>query len=40
MPPPISPGSGWRKRKAPKYEDISFGKELKGDVMKPPPSAG
>jgi PPE-repeat protein len=40
MPPPISPGSGWRKRKAQKYEDISIGKELKGNVMKPPPSAG
>ena len=40
MPPPISPGSGWRKRKAQKYEDISIGKELKGKVMKPPPSAG
>jgi PPE-repeat protein len=40
MAPPISPGSGWRKRKAQKYEDISIGKELKGNVMKPPPSAG
>src|SRR6201996_3290810 len=40
MPPPISPGSGWRKRKAQKYEDIAIGKELKGNVMKPPPSAG
>lgn len=40
MPPPISPGSGWRKRKAQKYEDISIGAELKGNVMKPPPSAG
>jgi hypothetical protein len=40
MPPPISPGSGWRKRKAQKYEDISFGAELKGKVIKPPPSAG
>ena len=40
MPPPISPGSGWRKRKAQKYEDIAIGKELKGKVMKPPPSAG
>jgi PPE-repeat protein len=40
MPPPISPGSGWRKRKAQKYEDISIGAELKGKVMKPPPSAG
>ncbi len=40
MAPPISPGSGWRKRKSQKYEDISIGKELKGNVMKPPPSAG
>ncbi len=40
MPPPISPGSGWRKRKAQKYDDIAIGKELKGNVMKPPPSAG
>jgi PPE-repeat protein len=40
MPPPISPGTGWRKRKAQKYEDIAIGAELKGKVMKPPPSAG
>jgi PPE-repeat protein len=40
MPPPISPGSGWRKRKPVKYDDISIGAELKGNVMKPPPSAG
>jgi PPE-repeat protein len=40
MAPPISPGSGWRKRKSQKYEDISIGAELKGNVMKPPPSAG
>jgi PPE-repeat protein len=40
MPPPLSPGSGWSKRKAQKYEDIAIGKELKGNVMKPPPSAG
>ena len=40
MPPPISPGSGWRKRKAQKYDDIAIGAELKGKVMKPPPSAG
>src|ERR1700733_8359011 len=40
MPPPISPGSGWRKRKTQKYEDIAIGAELKGKVMKPPPSAG
>jgi PPE-repeat protein len=41
MPPPISPaGSGWRKRKQQKYEDIAIGAELKGNVMRPPPSAG
>lgn len=41
MPPPISPaGSGWRKRKNQKYEDIEIGAELKGTVMRPPPSAG
>jgi PPE-repeat protein len=41
MPPPISPaGTGWRKRKQQKYEDISIGAELKGTVMPRPPSAG
>jgi PPE-repeat protein len=41
MPPPISPaGSGWRKRKQQKYEDMEIGAELKGTVMRPPPSAG
>ena len=40
MPPPISPGSGWRKRKEQKYEDIAIGAELKGKVVDPPPSAG
>jgi len=40
MPPPISAGSGWRKRKEQKYEDVAIGAELKGTVMRPPPSAG
>ena len=40
MPPPISAGSGWRKRKQDKYEDIQIGAELKGTVMPRPPSAG
>jgi PPE-repeat protein len=40
MPPPISAGSGWRKRKQQKYEDVAIGAELKGKVMRPPPSAG
>jgi PPE-repeat protein len=40
MPPPVSAGSGWRKRKQPKYEDVAIGAELKGTVIHPPPSAG
>ncbi|POX87891.1 hypothetical protein C3469_15850 [Mycobacterium kansasii] len=40
MPPPISAGSGWRKRKQPKYEDLEYGLELKGTVVPRPPSAG
>jgi PPE-repeat protein len=40
MPPPITAGSGWRKRKQQKYEDIQIGAELKGTVMPRPPSAG
>jgi PPE-repeat protein len=36
--PPESPGSGWRKRAS--YEDIELGAELRGSVMKKPPSAG
>jgi hypothetical protein len=40
MPRPISGGNGWRKRKQRKYEDIAIGAELKGKVMRPPPSAG
>jgi PPE-repeat protein len=40
MPPPISAGSGWRKRKQQKYEDMAIGAELKGTVIRPPPSAG
>jgi hypothetical protein len=35
---PESPGSGWRKRA--NYDDIEFGAELPGTVMKKPPSAG
>src|SRR5271166_67961 len=38
MPPPIGAGSGWRKRKPQKYEDIAIGRELKGTVMPRPPS--
>jgi PPE-repeat protein len=40
MPPPIAAGTGWRKRKPQKYEDIAIGRELKGTVMPRPPSAG
>jgi PPE-repeat protein len=40
MPPPISPGSGWRKRKPNQYDDLEVGKELKGSVIRTPPSAG
>lgn len=41
MPPPItSAGSGWRKRKEPKYEDLAMGLELKGTFIPRPPSAG
>ncbi|SPM38423.1 hypothetical protein MNAB215_600 [Mycobacterium numidiamassiliense] len=40
MPPPVSPGSGWRKRKPNQYDDLEVGKELKGSVVQPPPSAG
>ncbi|HVQ83634.1 MAG TPA: PPE family protein [Mycobacterium sp.] len=40
MPPPISAGSGWRKRKQPKLEDLECGTQVKGKVIAPPPSAG
>ncbi len=40
MPPPISAGSGWRKRKQQKYEDVAYGLEVKGTIMPRPPSAG
>jgi PPE-repeat protein len=40
VPPPISAGSGWRKRKQEKYDNLEYGLELKGTVMPRPPSAG
>ena len=44
MPPPISSGagagSGWRKRKQQKYDDMQIGKELKGTIMPRSPSGG
>jgi PPE-repeat protein len=36
--PPAPLGTGWRKRRD--YEDIAYGVELPGTVMKTPPSAG
>jgi PPE-repeat protein len=36
--PPESAGSGWRKRA--NYDDIEVGAEVRGTVMKKPPSAG
>src|SRR5262249_24337459 len=38
-PPPESPGRGWRKR-GKDYDDIEYGVELPGTVMKKPPSGG
>lgn len=40
MPPSNAAGSGWRKRKQQKYEDLEVGLELRGPVMPKPPSAG
>ncbi|WP_421841738.1 PPE family protein [Mycobacterium sp.] len=40
MPMPISAGSGWRKRKQQKYEDLAYGLEVNGTVMPRSPSAG
>jgi hypothetical protein len=42
MPPPIGSGagSGWRKRKQQKYDDMQIGKELKGTIMPRSPSGG
>jgi PPE-repeat protein len=40
MPPPISAGSGWRKRKQPTPAELEVGKQVKGSVIHPPPSAG
>lgn len=43
--PPMAPashaaGSGWRRRRNQKYEDLEVGLELRGPVMPRPPSAG
>ncbi|OBH55010.1 hypothetical protein A5685_00500 [Mycobacterium colombiense] len=42
MVPPTtgSAGTGWRKRKQQKYEDVAVGQEVKGKVMPRNPSAG
>jgi PPE-repeat protein len=40
MAPPLSAGSGWSKRKNPKYEDLAMGLEVKGTIMPRNPSAG
>jgi PPE-repeat protein len=40
MPPPVSAGSGWSKRKQQKYDDLEIGLEVKGTVMPRNPSAG
>ncbi|TAM72815.1 PPE family protein [Mycobacterium sp.] len=39
-PPTASAGTGWRKRKQQKYEDVALGREVKGKVMPRNPSAG
>lgn len=40
MAPPISAGSGWRKRKEQKYEDLAMGLEVEGKFIPRSPSAG
>lgn len=40
VPPSSAAGSGWRKRKQQKYEDMEVGLEFRGPVMPKPPSAG
>ncbi|OBB88045.1 hypothetical protein A5760_02015 [Mycobacterium colombiense] len=42
MVPPTtgSAGTGWRKRRQQKYEDVAVGREVKGKVMPRNPSAG
>jgi PPE-repeat protein len=40
VPPPISAGSGWRKRKQQKFEDVEYGVELPKRVVQRPPSGG
>ncbi|TVS84408.1 PPE family protein [Mycobacterium helveticum] len=40
VPPPVSAGSGWRKRKQQKFEDLDYGVELPKRVTPRPPSGG
>ncbi len=40
VPPPISAGSGWRKRKQQSVEDLECGAELPKKVVQRPPSGG
>ncbi|MFY2859034.1 PPE family protein [Mycobacterium sp. THU-M104] len=40
MSPPVSAGSGWRKRKQQKFEDLDYGVELPKRVIHRPPSGG
>lgn len=40
VPPSTAAGSGWRKRKQQRYEDLEVGLELGGPVMPKPPCAG
>lgn len=40
VPPPVSAGSGWRKRKQQKLEDLDYGVEAPKRVIHRPPSGG
>lgn len=40
VPPPVSAGSGWRKRKQQKFEDLGYGVALPKRVTHRPPSGG
>jgi len=40
MPPPTAAGSGWRKRRQQKFEDLEYGVQLPKTVIQKPPSGG
>ncbi len=40
VPPPVSAGSGWRKRKQQNLEDLEYGTEAPKKVVQRPPSGG